>query len=86
MKFWVWELLGALIEEPSQKWTLIRCTDGGKVKAGIHEEWKPSDVSNMQEKEESICGTYEKEVKSSHNGLQCDLGYVTGCSTDSMHT
>ena len=39
-------------------------------------------VSNKQEKEESICGTCEKELKSSHNGLQgylCDRWFHCGC-------
>ena len=66
MKIWAWELWDTSIEEPYPKPTLIRCKDWRKVKARIYEKWKSSVVSNKQEKEESICGICEKEVKSSH--------------------
>ena len=38
-----------------------------------YKERQQWEMYNKQEKEESICRNCEKDLKTSHNGLQCDL-------------
>ena len=70
---------------PKSDFDKERKWEAGEVsKARNYEERRKFEMNNKQEKEETICRNNEKEVKSSHIGLQCDL--CDHCSCEKVST